>query len=221
MATKRVIITKFTDDVYSAVLSGLTGIDKKDDIEIFINSPGGSLHVGLALYDLFKAIPNKVTTVINGLGASAGFLLSQVGDYRYASKSSCLMHHGSTSGMVNDRIERDEIALKEIQRLNKVYYGHITRRSELTPTQLKNMALEAQGDLYLSPNKAKKLGFIDKVGLPKISLTEEVNQNENPTEGLQIMTLEDLMGGMGQGEAPEEESKKIKSKKKTKLRRVS
>ena len=138
------------------------------DISLYINSPGGSVSAGLAVYDTMKFIKPHVSTLCIGMAASMGAFLLTAGEdkKRFALPNSRIMIHqpmGGVSGQASDI----EIHAKEIlslrERLNKIL-------SSRTGQSLKTIAKDTDRDNFMSADEALKYGIIDKV-LETVSYT--------------------------------------------------
>ena len=131
------------------------------DISFYINSPGGSVSAGLAMYDTMQFIKPDVSTLCMGIGASMGAFLLAAGakGKRFALPNARIMIHqpsGGAQGMASDI----EIQAREIlylrERLNKIM-------SECTGQSLERIAKDTDRDNFMSPEDAVSYGLIDKV----------------------------------------------------------
>ncbi len=144
-----------------AQLLFLESENPKKDISFYINSPGGVVSSGLAIYDTMRYIRSDVATVCIGQAASMGSLLLTGGSKgkRYALPNARIMMHQPYSG-VQGQAADIEIHAREIlslrERLNDIYVRHTGQTRE---------AIEAavERDLFLSPTEAKEFGLIDEV----------------------------------------------------------
>ena len=131
------------------------------DISFYINSPGGVVTAGLAVYDTMQYIRSPVSTVCVGMAASAGSLLLTAGakGKRYALPNSQVMIHqpsGGTQGQATDiEIQAREI-LKTRARLNLIYVHH-------TGQELAAIEAKMERDTYLSASEARDFGLVDEV----------------------------------------------------------
>ncbi len=147
--------------VISAQLLFLEAENPNKDISIYINSPGGVVTSGLAIYDTMQYIRPEVATVCIGQAASMGSLLLAAGakGKRYCLPNSRIMIHqpsGGAQGQATD-IEiqaREILALR--QRLNEIYAKH-------TGTALDTIAQAVERDKFMAPEEAKAFGLIDEV----------------------------------------------------------
>ena len=128
---------------------------------MYINSPGGQVYAGMAIYDTMKMIPNKISTVAVGLAASFGTVLLAAGSkgQRYALPHATIHMHqplGGASGQASDI----EIQAKEILRLKErinVILAEATGQTEETIIQ------DTERDFYMSAEQAVQYGLVDKV----------------------------------------------------------
>jgi len=133
----------------------------KKEISFYINSPGGIVWSGLAVYDTMQYISSKIMTICIGQAASAGSLLLAAGekDMRFSLPNSRIMIHqpsGGYQGQVTDlEIQTNEI-IKTKKRLNQIYAKH-------TGKNIKEVELIMERDKYFSPEEAIKFGLIDKI----------------------------------------------------------
>ena len=152
------------DQVANLVVAQLLYLSREDadrDISMYINSPGGQIYAGLAIYDTMKMISNKISTVAVGVTASFGTVLLAAGSKgdRYALPHSTIHMHqplGGTQGQASDI----EIQAKEILRLksslNKIL-------SESTGKELEIIERDTERDFYLNAEQAVKYGLVDKI----------------------------------------------------------
>lgn len=153
------------DNMASLIIAQLLFLEAEStekNIYIYINSPGGAVHSGLAIYDTIQYIKPKVATLCVGMAASAGSLILMSGNkgMRYALPNSKIMihqpHGGGFRGQTTD-IEihaRDMIETKH--QLNKIYAHH-------TGQKLSHIEDIMERDKYMTPQAALKFGLIDKV----------------------------------------------------------
>ena len=133
----------------------------KKEISFYINSPGGIVWSGLAIYDTMQYVSSKIMTICIGQAASAGSLLLTAGekDMRFSLPNSRIMVHqpsGGYQGQVTDiEIQTAEIK-KTKQRLNEIYSKH-------TGKKITEISSIMERDKYFSPEEAVKFGLIDKI----------------------------------------------------------
>jgi len=160
------IIDDATAGVVVAQLLYLESADPDKDISLYINSPGGSITAGMAIYDTMQYIKCDVATICCGLAASMGAFLLAGGakGKRYALPNSEIMIHqplGGTQGQATDI----QIAAMRIQDL-KDRINHIL--AECTGKTPEQIAQDAERDFFMSANGAKLYGLIDAVVTQRI-----------------------------------------------------
>lgn len=152
------------DQVASLICAQLLFLESENpnkDISFYINSPGGVVTAGLAMYDTMQYIRSPVSTVCVGMAASAGSLLLMAGEKgkRYALPNSQVMIHqpsGGAQGQATDiEIQAREI-LKTRARLNQIYSSH-------TGQPVEEIEKKMERDTYLSAEEARDFGLIDHV----------------------------------------------------------
>ncbi|MFZ0140326.1 MAG: ATP-dependent Clp protease proteolytic subunit [Aeromicrobium sp.] len=141
----------------------LNAEDDKSDIHLYINSPGGSVDSGMAIYDTMQFIPNDVVTVGMGLAASMGQFLLAAGTKgkRYALPHARIMMHqpsGGIGGSASDIKIQAEQSLLLKKQLNELQAHH-------TGQTLEQIELDSDRDRWFTPQQAQDYGFIDHVVL--------------------------------------------------------
>lgn len=155
------------DQVANLVVAQLLYLNREDsekEIHMYINSPGGQIYSGLAIYDTMKMIPNPISTVAVGVTASFGTVLLAAGTNgkRYALPHATIHMHqplGGAEGQASDI----EIQAKEILRL-KANLNKIL--SVCTKQSIDVIEKDTERDLYLSAEQAVEYGLVDKVLIP-------------------------------------------------------
>ena len=150
-----------TASLVVAQLLYLEGQDSEKDISLYINSPGGSVSAGLAIYDTMQYIKCDVSTICMGMAASMGaFLLSSgAKGKRYALPNSEIMIHqplGGAQGQASDIKIAAEHILRTREKLNKIL-------AENTGKPIEQIALDTERDNWLSAQEAMDYGIVDKV----------------------------------------------------------
>jgi ATP-dependent Clp protease protease subunit len=144
-----------------AQLLFLASKDPKRDIQIYINSPGGSVTAGLAVYDTMQYVKCPISTVCIGLAASMAATLLAAGTKgkRFALPNSEILLHQVMGGVTGEAVEI-EITAKQIVRikdkLNRILAKH-------TGQSLEKLEKDTDRDFYLSAQEAKEYGLIDEV----------------------------------------------------------
>ena len=144
----------------------LASKDPKKDIQLYINTPGGSVTAGLAIYDTMQYVKCPISTVCIGSAASGAAVLLAAGTKgkRYSlPNAQILLHQVAVSGVSGEAIEV-EIAAKQIVKLKDKIN---TILAEHTGQPLEKIARDTDRDFYLSAEEAKTYGLIDEVIKPK------------------------------------------------------
>ncbi len=154
-------VNQHTANVVVAQLLHLANEDPGKDIQLYINSPGGSVYDGLAIYDTMQYIKPDVQTIGIGLQASMGaFLLSSgTKGKRYVLPNSRIMIHqpsSGTKGMVTDQ----EISLRESIRIKELLAEMMAKN---TGKKLSKIKADMERDFWMDANEAKEYGLVDDV----------------------------------------------------------
>ena len=134
-----------------------------DDIEVVINSPGGSVLDGFVIYDMMVNSPLKINTVATGMAASMGAFLLSAGDHRMAQPNTRIMIHQVASGAQGKATDMN-ISMDETNILKTRLTEYLAYHSGRT---FKEMWDNMERDNYMNPYAAKELGLIDEVVGPK------------------------------------------------------
>jgi ATP-dependent Clp protease, protease subunit len=139
----------------------LSAEDPHRDISLYINSPGGSVSAGLAIYDTMRLIPNDVSTLALGLAASMGQFLLSAGTpgKRYALPHSRVLMHQGSAGIGGTAIDV-EIQAQHLEHTKNVMLGLI---SEHTGQPLETVARDSLRDRWFTAEEARAYGFVDQV----------------------------------------------------------
>lgn len=148
-------------NIIQALLLFLESVDPEKDIQIYVNSPGGSVSAGLGIYDTMQLVAPDVATICTGMAASMGAVLLAAGA---AGKRSALPHSrvmihqplGGTQGQASDI----EITAREILRTKRELYDILSLHTGQT---VKKIERDADRDYWLSSEEAKAYGLIDEV----------------------------------------------------------
>lgn len=168
--------TPIDDTVADSIVAQLLFLEAEDpekDIQVYINSPGGSVTAGMAIYDTMQQIRPDIVTICFGLAASMGAFLLTAGTAgkRMSLPSSRIMIHQPLGGAQGQAVDI-EIQAKEIlyhkRKLNELLAHH-------TGQPLERIEADTERDFFMSANEAKEYGLIDQViskqGLPKAGET--------------------------------------------------
>ena len=148
-------------NIIQAQLLFLESVDANKDIQIYLNSPGGSVYAGLGIYDTMQYIKPDVATICTGMAASMGAVLLCAGaaGKRTALKHSRVMIHqplGGAQGQASDI----EITAREIMKLKKELYDIIANHSNQSYEKVEN---DSDRDYWMTSFEAKEYGMIDEV----------------------------------------------------------
>src|ERR1035437_5101920 len=148
-------------NIVQAQLLFLESMDKAKDIQIYLNSPGGSVYAGLGIYDTMQIIQPDVATICTGMAASMGAVLMCAGQKgkRTALKHARVMIHqplGGAEGQASDI----EITAREIQKLKKELYEIIAKHSGQT---FEKVWADSDRDCWMTAEEAKDYGMVDEV----------------------------------------------------------
>jgi len=159
--------TPIDDQVANVVVAQLLYLSREDgdrEISMYINSPGGQIYAGLAIFDTMRMIPNKISTVAVGVTASFGTVLLAAGTkgQRYALPHATIHMHqplGGAQGQATDiEIQAKEI-LRLKERLNEIM-------AESTGQKIDVIIRDTERDFYMSAQPAVEYGLVDKVLTP-------------------------------------------------------
>ena len=148
-------------NIIQAQLLFLDSTDSKSDIQLYINSPGGSVYAGLGIYDTMQLVQSDVATICTGLAASMASVLLTAGTQgkRSALPHSRVMIHqplGGAEGQASDI----EITAREIVKLKKELYEIISTHSGKPLAQIEK---DADRDYWMTAQEALKYGMIDEI----------------------------------------------------------
>lgn len=154
------------DEVANVIVAQMLFLSNEDpnaDIHFYINSPGGSVSAGLAIYDTMQFLRCDVATYCVGVSASMGAILLCGGakGKRYSlPHSRVLLHQPLIGGVLQGAATDLSIEAKEILRLREILYGIIAKHSK---TEMKKIEKDCDRNLWLDPNEAVEYGLVDRV----------------------------------------------------------
>ncbi|MBI2639776.1 MAG: ATP-dependent Clp protease proteolytic subunit [Candidatus Sungbacteria bacterium] len=157
--------TPIVDGVANAIIAQLLFLDSEDskeDIKLYINSPGGSVPATLAIYDTMQYLKHDVSTICIGMAASGAALLLTAGTKgkRFALPNSEVLIHQVMAGGIEGQAVEIEIASRHIlrlkQKLNEILAKH-------TNQALAKVEKDTDRDYYMNAEEAKKYGIIDEI----------------------------------------------------------
>jgi ATP-dependent Clp protease protease subunit len=160
--------TPIDDQVSNLVVAQLLFLSREDSergIQMYINSPGGQIYAGMAIYDTMQMIPNKISTVAVGVTASFGTVLLSAGTkgQRYALPHATIHMHqplGGAQGQASDiEIQAREI-LRLKNRLNEIL-------AESTGQSMQTIERDTERDFYMDATQAVEYGLVDQVLKPQ------------------------------------------------------
>ncbi len=169
----RIIIlgSPVTDEVANSIIAQMLFLEvdnPEKDIAIYINSPGGSVTAGLAIYDMMQFVKCDVATYCMGMAASMGSLLLTAGTQgkRYCMPNSRIMIHqpllagGGLSGQVTDIEIHAKELVKTKQKLTRIYEAHTGQNYDA-------LVHAMERDNFMSPEEAKSFGLLDTIVEPR------------------------------------------------------
>ena len=163
---ERIIIlgTAINDQVANSIVAQLLFLDREDpdkDINIYINSPGGVINAGLAIYDTMNLIRPQVSTICMGLAASMATVLLCAGakGKRFALPNSTIHMHQAIGGAQGQATDI-EIAAREILRVQDIIRNILSKNTGQT---MEKIVHDTDRDYYLNPVQAMEYGLIDEI----------------------------------------------------------
>jgi len=156
--------TPINDQVANVIVAQLLYLEREDpdkDISLYINSPGGVIASGLAIYDTMQLIKPDVSTICVGMAASMGTVLLCAGakGKRYALPNSTIHMHQAIGGAQGQAADI-EIAAREIMRMQELIRTVIAKH---TGQPMEKIVRDTDRDFYLNPEQAVEYGLIDEI----------------------------------------------------------
>jgi ATP-dependent Clp protease protease subunit len=153
-----------SDQLANLVIAEILFLEKEDpdaDIEVYINSPGGSVSAGLAMYDIMQLVKCDVATICVGMAASMGAVLLAGGTTgkRYSLPNARIMIH-AVAGGYEGTVQDAEIRLKEMVRAHDNLNEILARHTKQPYDKIKR---DMDRDYFMSPQEALEYGIIDKI----------------------------------------------------------
>lgn len=154
-------INDYVANIVTAQLLFLESTDRNRDVQMYINSPGGSVYAGLGIYDTMQIVNPDIATICTGIAASMGAVLMCAGTEgkRTALHHSRIMLHQPSSA-IGGQATDIEITVKEIQRVRQNLYSII---SEHTGQTYDKVAEDCERDYWMIAEEAKAYGIVDEV----------------------------------------------------------
>lgn len=168
-------IDDYVANIITAQLLFLESTDRTRDIQMYINSPGGSVYAGLGIYDTMQFISPDVSTICTGIAASMGAVLLCAGvkGKRTALKHSRIMLH-QPSGAIGGQASDIEITAREIKKLKEELYEVVAYHSG---KDIETVAADCNRDFWMKSIDAKEYGLVDEVLL--------INPRKEKKDGLE------------------------------------
>ncbi len=159
--------TPINDQVANLVVAQLLYLDSEDpdkEIKFYINSPGGQITSGMAIYDTMQLVHAPISTIAVGMAASMGTVLLTAGTKgaRYALPNATIHLHQPLGGVQGQAVDI-EIEAREILRIRDLLNGILKRHTGLSDEDILKYT---DRNFYMTPEKAKELGVIDDVLYP-------------------------------------------------------
>ncbi|MEI8052923.1 MAG: ATP-dependent Clp protease proteolytic subunit [Bacteroidota bacterium] len=148
-------------NIVTAQLLFLESTDRAKDIQMYINSPGGSVYAGLGMYDTMQFITPDIATICTGMAASMGAVLMCAGTKgkRTALRHSRIMMHQPSAGAGGQATDI-EITVNEIRKIKKELYDIISHH---TNQPVEKVAQDCDRDYWMTSTEAKEYGLVDEV----------------------------------------------------------
>jgi ATP-dependent Clp protease protease subunit len=165
--------TPINDQVANAIIAQLLHLEREDperDISIYINSPGGEVYAGLAIYDAMNLNRCDIATFAVGVCASMGGILLSSGTpgKRYAMPSATIhMHQGQVGGIQGQASDID-IEAREVLRINDLIRHILARNTGQDPERIR---VDFDRNYWMDAQSAKEYGFVDEILTPQIAAT--------------------------------------------------
>ena len=155
---------EISDPLANLVIAQILFLEKEDpdkDIDMYINSPGGSVTAGMAIYDVIRHVKCDVATLCVGMAASMGTALLVAGTKgkRYAMPNARIMIH-QTSGGYRGTMSDAKIYLEEMSKMNETYVRLIAEGTGRDPEQVRK---DLDRDYWMSAEEAKEYGIVDSI----------------------------------------------------------
>ena len=157
--------TPIDDQVANIIVAQLLYLAREDpdrDIQMYINSPGGSISAGLAIHDTMHLVQTEISTIAVGMTASMGTVLLSAGEKgkRYALPNATVHFHQAMLGRIGGQARDIEIAAKEILRENEIIRNILV---ENTGKAVEQITGDMDRDFYMSAEQAKDYGLVDEI----------------------------------------------------------
>lgn len=167
--------TPIDDQVANVIVAQLLFLAREEpdrDIQMYINSPGGSISAGLAIHDTMNLVQPEISTIAVGMTASMGTVLLSAGEKgkRYALPNATVHFHQALLGRVGGQARDIEIAAKEILRENEIIRNILIKN---TGMDVEKITADMDRDYYMSADEAKEYGMIDEILEQPVSSSDD------------------------------------------------
>ena len=154
-------VNDYVANIVTAQLLFLDSTDRSRDIQMYINSPGGSVYAGLGIYDTMQFVTPDIATICTGIAASMSAILMCAGvkGKRSALKHSRIMLH-QPSGAIGGQATDIEITAREIKKIKQELYAIIASH---TGKPVDQVAADCDRDFWMSAEESKEYGLVDEV----------------------------------------------------------
>ena len=154
-------VNDYVANIVTAQLLFLDSTDRSRDIQMYINSPGGSVYAGLGIYDTMQFVTPDIATICTGIAASMSAILMCAGvkGKRSALKHSRVMLH-QPSGAIGGQASDIEITAREIKKIKQELYNIIANH---TGKPVDQVAVDCDRDFWMSAEESKEYGLVDEV----------------------------------------------------------
>ncbi|TXD34432.1 ATP-dependent Clp endopeptidase proteolytic subunit ClpP [Lujinxingia vulgaris] len=161
--------TQVNDQIANSIIAQLLFLESDDpekEISLYINSPGGSVTAGLAIYDTMQYVKAPVTTICLGQAASMGAVLLAAGEpgRRFSLPNSRILIHQPLMGGLSGQATDIDIQAREILKLRETLNGILARH---TGQSLENIERDTDRDFFMSAEDAREYGLVDEVISPR------------------------------------------------------
>ncbi len=176
--------TPITDQVANLIVAQLLFLDREDperEIQMYINSPGGAIYPGLAIYDTMQQIQAPVTTFAVGWTASMGTVLLAAGEPgRRSALPHSTIHMHPAGGGAQGYAPDVEIQYKELKRMQDLLHGILSRH---TGQSVEQIAEDFERDRFMDAHGAKEYGLVDNIlGEPAIEPMDKPSEDDTKKE---------------------------------------
>ena len=138
--------------------------DTDEDVNLHINSPGGSVYDGLAIYNFLTSAPNRINVSIDGMAGSIASVVAMAGNTISIHESGMMMVHNASAMMGGGTKEHMEKQIEVLDKIDEIQLNIYSRRTKQPKEAIKSLM---DKETYLTSKEAKKFGFVDKIIKPQ------------------------------------------------------